>query len=252
MEKFKQSGTYLGIFVLLFFAITYALSLGIVKTSYFDTLHALSTLLYGGADNSITNDVIQYLRMPRFITALLIGCGLAVCGTVMQAVMKNPLADPYLLGLASGAGLGAVLAITAGLDNFMGFNCVGLFAFGGALTTTIFILLISIYYGRTNSLAVLLSGMAFNAICSALISFIITIYADAERIQSVTFWLMGSLLNSNWPNISALFAVVLSVTFFFCIRYRILDLMLWGDEASLTMGYDLTRERRLYLSLIHI
>lgn len=250
MKKLRQVIIYIGGCALFFLLITYALSLGTIQINYPDTLNILANFINNNSDNTdILSDVIYYLRLPRFIMALIIGSGLAVCGTVMQAVMKNPLADPYLLGISSGAGLGAVLAIICGATDFAGFDCIGFFAFSGALLVTFGILLISIYFGRSNSLSILLAGMAFNAVCSALISFIITVYADTEGIQNITFWLMGSLLNSDWQNLKYLLFTVLFISVFFCTRYRILNLMLLSDEASLTLGHDLIKSRRLYILL---
>lgn len=249
MNNFKQAVFYLSMLFALCFLITYALSLGTVTISYTDTLVTLNDILRNDLQNTINTDVICYLRLPRFILALTVGSGLAVCGTVMQAVMKNPLADPYLLGIASGAGLGAVVAIILGFSDLAGFDCVGLFAFGGAIIVTACIILVSVYYGKSNSLTVLLSGMAFNAVCSAIISLILAIYGDTESIQSVTFWLMGSLLNNEWSNIKYLFLAVAVISIFFFTRYRILNLMHLGDDVALTLGHDLSSSRRLYIFL---
>lgn len=225
-----------------------ALSSGIIDISLRQLLAILAALFTGG-EESILSDVIYYLRLPRFVMGLTVGGALAVCGTVMQAVMKNPLADPYLLGISSGAGLGAVLAIILGFSDFAGYDCVGVFAFGGALAVTLAILAISLYCGRANNLAVLLSGLALNAVCSAAISFLVAVFADAEKLQSVTFWLMGSLLKNDWESILAMAAAVAVVSLFLLTRFRILNLMLLGDDVSVTLGHDLSNSRRLYILL---
>lgn len=249
MKRQKEIIALLVIVALLFFLITYALSIGVFYVSYQQTMDTLIDIFKGNADNSIVSDLIHYLRLPRFALALLIGSGLAVSGCVMQAVLRNPLADPYLLGISSGAGLGAVIAIALGTTTFLGFDCVGLFAFSGAMAVTIFILIISIRFAKKNTLAILLTGIACNAVCVAIISFIMIIYADAEGIQNITFWLMGSLLNNDWENIKYLALLVIPVSVFFCTRYRILNLMLLGDEAALTLGHNLMLARNLYILL---
>ena len=233
--------------IFLLWAITYSLSMGIVEISYQETLDILK--FWQPQEASLAADTINYLRMPRFVLALIIGWGLALTGTVMQAIMKNPLADPYLLGISSGAGLGAVIAIVLGLENVAGFDCVGIFAFLGAMGITVCILAISAWNGKSGALSVLLSGMALNAICAAIMSFIIAVYASAEGIQSITFWLMGILLNASWDRISFLFIIVAIISIFFFSRYRILNLMLLGDEVSVTLGQDLSQARRLYILL---
>ena len=225
-----------------------SLSSGIIDISLRQLLNILAALA-AGQESGILGDVVAYLRLPRFVMGMVIGGALAVCGTVMQAVMKNPLADPYLLGISSGAGLGAVLAIVLGFSDFAGYDCIGIFAFAGAMAITLAILAISLYCGRANNLAVLLSGLALNAVCSAAISFLVAVFADAEKIQSVTFWLMGSLLKNDWQSIGFMAAVVAAVSAFLLTRFRILNLMLLGDEVSVTLGHDLSNSRRLYILL---
>lgn len=225
-----------------------ALSCGIIDISLVDALGSLINIT-NNRNESLIDDVIRYLRLPRFIMAISIGWGLAVCGAVMQAVMKNHLADPYLLGISSGASLGAIFAIIMGFSNIGGFDCVGIFAFAGAMITTCGILAISGICGHGNTMSVLLAGMAFNAISSAFINFIISIFADSDKIQNVTFWLMGSLLNNNWNNILVMVSVISVITIFFMTRFRTLNLMLMGDDVSVTLGRDITSSRRLYIFL---
>lgn len=114
---------------------------------------------------------------------------------------------------------------------------------------TIFIVLLSLRFGKSGTTAILLSGMALNAVCAAGISLLISIYADAERIQSVTFWLMGSLQTADWRNTGILLAVVFFISLYFVKNSRILNLMLLGDEVSVTLGYDLSKMRRIYILL---
>lgn len=230
--------------------LVYLLGQGTIEIGCRKTCQILADIIQGTmSDTDILADVIYYLRLPRFALAVLIGSGLAVSGCVMQAVMKNPLADPYLLGISSGAGLGAVLAIILGLTSVMGFDSIGFFAFIGALAVTVCIILIAFCFGSANTVTILLSGMAFNAVSAACISLIISVYADAERIQSVTFWLMGSLQNAKWENIYVLAIVVFCLLFYFYKNSRILNLMLFGDEAAITLGYDLAKIRMVYVFL---
>lgn len=231
----------------------YLLGQGTIEIEYNRTLQILLNIIQGNMSNTdILEDVIYYLRLPRFTLAFFIGCSLAMSGCVMQAIMKNPLADPYILGISSGAGLGAVIAIVLGFTNIMGVDSVGFFSFAGALAVTIGIIIISVCLGKANTTAVLLSGMVFNAISAACISLIITIYADAEGIQNVTFWLMGSLQNAQWDNIGILSFASIFLLIYFYKNSRILNLMLFGDEAAITLGYNLSRVRMVYIFLCAI
>ena len=233
-----------GLFLLIFI-----ISCGTVEISLSKTTSSILDFIKGIASYDIETDVIYYLRLPRLILAAIIGCGLSVTGCVMQAVMKNPLADPYLLGISSGAGLGAVIAIILGFTNFWQFDAVGCFAFIGAMAVSCFIVLLSLRFSKAGNTVILLSGMALNAVCAACISLIISVYADAERIQNVTFWLMGSLQNANWNSLILLGLVAICTSLYFAKNARMLNLMLLGDEASITLGYNLAKARRLYIML---
>lgn len=242
----------LGFLVLLTFVIVFVLSCGIIDMSFVSTSGIIFKLIQNPDGVGLYGDMISYLRLPRFVLALIVGCGLAISGTVMQAIMKNPLADPYLLGISSGASCGAVMAIILGFSNFAGLDCVGIFAFLGAMAVTIFILIFSGFYGRKSVAIVLLTGLAVNAICSAIMSFLVFVFSDIEHIQSLTYWLMGSLLNNNWNNILFLAVVVIAISIFFITRFRTLDLMLYGDDISMTLGKDLAKSRNLYIVLCAI
>ena len=242
----------IGVAVVLLLLLIYILSQGTIQISYIDPAHLLLDMIQGKSLDSLLGDVIYYLRLPRFLLALLLGAGLAITGAVMQAVMQNSLADPYLLGISSGAGLGAVISIVLGFTNIFGFDSVGFFAFLGAILVTLFIVLISALFGKTNTTTILLSGMALNAICGACISLLISVFADAERIQNVTFWLMGSLQNADWYNISVLAIVVIPTSIYFIKNTRMLNLMLLGDNVAVTLGYQISGARIKFIVLCSV
>lgn len=236
-------------FVAIAFVLIFVLSKGTVEISFVETGKIVYSFLQGKSSQNVVEDVIYYLRLPRFILSLLIGAGLGITGSVMQAVMRNPLADPYLLGISSGAGLGAVLSIVLGWTSIGGFDSVGFFAFVGAITVTLVIVLISFLFGNVNTTTILLAGMALNSICAACISLLISVFADAERIQNVTFWLMGSLQNANWMDILFLAFFVVSISAYFILNSRVLNLMLLGDSVATTLGYELSHHRIKYIVL---
>ena len=175
--------------------------------------------------------------------------GLSVCGVVMQAIVKNPLADPYILGVSSGASLGATVAIMLGVGAFLGAGSIGICAFAGAFGISLLVLLLSNIGGRSNSIKLLLAGMALSSVCSAFSSFVVYFANDKEGMQTLTYWLMGSLAGAKWQNLFFLFPIVLVSVLFFWTQYRSLNLMLLGDEVSITLGTDLHRRRQGYLLL---
>ena len=133
-------------------------------------------------------DVVWFIRLPRLMLAVAVGMALSVSGTVMQAIVKNPLADPYILGVSSGASLGATLAIMLGIGTALGSNFIGIMGCLGALGVSFMVMMLSNIGGRSNSVKLLLSGMALSAVCSAFSSFIVYFANNKEGMMSITYW----------------------------------------------------------------
>lgn len=251
------AGIQFNLFLLLLFfilalALFWALSIGTVHISQSQIYDALWQQLESGTPveapgQGPVHDIIWILRFPRLILAALVGAGLSVCGVVMQAIVKNPLADPYILGISSGASLGATAAILLGIGVFLGPNFVGIAAFIGAMAVSMAVLFISNLGGRSTSVKLLLAGMALSAVCSAFSSFIVYFANDKEGIQTITYWLMGSLAGVRWNELMVIGPVIILSVLFFWTQSRMLNLMLLGDEAAITMGTDLHLYRQAYL-----
>jgi len=239
-------------FTAVIFTAVYAVSIGTIDIKLSKIFHVI--LAHFNPDVYAENyssgplrDVILLIRMPRVVLAAIVGIALAVVGVVMQAIVKNPLADPYILGVSSGASLGATLAILLGVGGFLGGNFVGIMAFIGAFAISIAVLLISNIGGKSNSIKLLLAGMALSALCSSFSSFIIFFANDREGIKTITYWLMGSLAGAKWSQITFILPLILMGTVFFISQYRNLNLMLLGDEVAITLGKDLNKSRKIYL-----
>jgi len=197
-------------------------------------------------------DIIWLLRMPRIILAVCVGAGLAVSGVIMQAIVKNPLADPYILGISSGASFGATAAVLLGVGQFLGPNFIGISAFLGAFVISLMVLFISNIGGHANSVKLLLSGMALSAVCSAFSSFIVYFANNMEGIQTISYWLMGSLAGAKWEELFLLIPLLFICILFLWSQKRVLNLMLMGDDAAITMGYDLHIYRQVYLLVVAV
>ena len=250
--------TFAGVVVLLLAAllvsILLAVQTGSTRISWGDILNVVKFRLFGAGDPEVYGkgavpDIVWYIRLPRLMLAVAVGAALAVCGVIMQAIVKNPLADPYVLGISSGASLGATVAILLGVGSFLGSNFVGILGFAGAFGVSLLVILLSNVGGRSNSVRLLLAGMALSSVCSAASSFVVYFASDREGMMSVTYWLMGSLAGAEWGQIAFLLPFVLLCTLFFWSQSRTLNLMLLGDEVSVTLGADLHRWRLLYLLL---
>jgi iron complex transport system permease protein len=177
-----------------------------------------------------------------------VGMALAVSGVAMQAVVKNPLANPYILGVSSGAAFGATTAILVGAFGIFGHYAVSMGAFTGAVITSLFVFTIAFSgQGRGNTVKLLLAGMAINAICSAFTNFIIYTANDAEGIKTVTFWSMGGLTSASWTLLKVPFIVTLICVVFLLTQFRILNVLLVGEESAITLGINIVAMRKIYL-----
>lgn len=238
--------------VLLVLAFLWALSIGTVKLSFIQIYEGIVNQFTSGiaietAGQGPLHDIIWLLRLPRLVLAALVGMGLSVCGVIMQAVVKNPLADPYILGISSGASLGATAAILLGIGVALGENFVGIAAFIGAFAMSLGVLFISNLGGRSNSVKLLLAGMALSAVCGAFSSFIVYFANNKEGMQTIAYWMMGSFAGAKWETLAVIGPIVVLAVMFFWTQSRMLNLMLLGDESALTLGTDLHIYRQIYL-----
>ena len=238
--------------VLLVLAFLWALSIVTVKLSFMQIYEGIVNQFTSGmaietAGQGPVHDIIWLLRLPRLVLAALVGMGLSVCGVIMQAVVKNPLADPYILGISSGASLGATAAILLGIGVALGENFVGIAAFIGAFAMSLGVLFISNLGGRSNSVKLLLAGMALSAVCGAFSSFIVYFANNKEGMQTIAYWMMGSFAGAKWETLAVIGPIVLLAVLFLWTQSRMLNLMLLGDESALTLGTDLHIYRQIYL-----
>ena len=244
-------GTSVILLIILFLSIGFAVTMGSVDISIKEVYEVILYKLFNIGDSSIgagaVADVVWLIRMPRIVLAIAVGAGLSVVGIVMQAIVKNPLADPYILGVSSGASLGATLAVVLGIGSVFGSNSLGVMGFIGAFGVSILVLMISNIGGRSNSIKLLLAGMALSSVCSSFSSFLVYISDDSQKLKTITFWLMGSLAGAKWNEIVIILPVIILGTIFFVTQYRTLNLMLLGDEVSITLGTDLHKFRIIYL-----
>ena len=244
--------------VFLDFSLLFAVSVGSVKIPMSEVYGVITDNIgkwiehiFTGSEfapvSGTVGDVVWYIRLPRLILAISIGLGLAVCGVIMQAVVKNPLAEPYVLGISSGASLGATSAILLGVGAALGPNFVGIMACVGAFAISVGVVGISNIGGRSNSVKLLLAGMALSSVCSAFSNLIVYFAHDKEGIETITYWMMGSMAGASWDKIALILPVSVVGTLIFLTQCRTLNLMLLGDESAITLGKDLHRWRQVYL-----
>ena len=214
-------------------------------------LGEVRAMLPGGTASAggSVRDVVWLIRLPRLILAVGVGMGLSVCGAVMQAIVKNPLADPYVLGVSSGAYLGASLAMLLGLGGLLGGSAMGVLGCAGALLVSLGVMALANLGGRSNAVKLLLAGTALSAVCSGFSNFFIFLLNDDHAASAVVQWSMGSLAAADWGSNAVIVTVAVLGTLFFWTQYRNLNLMLLGDDCAVTLGTDLHRWRLIYLTV---
>lgn len=194
---------------------------------------------------STIDSVVWSLRAPRGLLALIVGAGLALAGVVMQTLVRNPLADPYLLGVSSGASVGATAVITIGVFTSFGLYAISVGALFGALAATAIVYLITLAQGGLTSLRLILTGVVASSAFSALASFLVFKAQDARAAQGVMFWMLGSVVGAQWDRLLLPALVVLAAFLVLMFMSNPLDAMAAGPDTAAALGVNVERLRQI-------
>ena len=192
--------------------------------------------------STLRDGIVWQLRLPRVLTAAAVGAGLALSGAVMQAITRNPLADPYLLGLSGGASLGAVSVLVLGATLLLAPA-----AFVGALAALLATLLIARASGPLSPSRTVLAGVAVSAFAAAVTSFVIFWTATGDSYREILAWLLGSLAGARWPAVAIAVGAIVIVGIPLALSARTLDAFAFGDTAAAALGVPVERTRWLLL-----
>ncbi|MFD7460749.1 MULTISPECIES: FecCD family ABC transporter permease [unclassified Streptomyces] len=196
----------------------------------------------GGAESDrVAESVLWNVRFPRIVLSLLIGASLGCAGALMQGVFGNPLAEPGTIGVSLGAAVGAVAAISLGLD-FLGNWTLPAMAFAAGLATVLLVYATSRAGGRTEVVTLILTGIAVNAFAGALVGLFIFL-ADTAAVNQITFWQLGSLAQATWPKVLAVLPCAALGLTLAPLYARRLDLLALGDRPARHLGVDVERLR---------
>jgi iron complex transport system permease protein len=192
--------------------------------------------------------IVLKLRLPRVLLAALVGVCLALSGAVMQALFQNPMADPYIVGVSSGAGLGAVLAMMLAVPlALLGLVSVPVFAFLGAFGVVVLVYVLSQRAGRVHAATLLLTGIAVGSLVGAVTSFLLLVME--QDLRGVLFWLLGGLGGRSWSHV-AMIAPAAAIGLVAClIAARPLNLLLLGEDTAASLGLDVAQTKRWLLAL---
>lgn len=231
----------LGLLALLIASLVLAVTFGpadIAPAEVWQTIGYHLGLVAENPVGRLRDAIIWELRLPRVLTAAAVGAGLALCGAVMQALTRNPLADPYLLGLSSGASLGAVAFLLLGAALLMPLG-----AFLGAGAAMALTLLVTQLLGGATPTRAILAGISISALAAAATSFLIFWSATGDSYREILSWLMGSLSGVVWSEALLVLAALALAGLPVLLSGRALDAFAFGDTAAATLGVDVARLR---------
>jgi iron complex transport system permease protein len=225
-----------------------AVSVGEMRIPLVTTLQAFSNRLLGTAYavSRVQEGVIWDYRLSRALMAACLGGGLAVCGAVLQALLRNPLAEPYVLGLSAGASTGAVAVVIAGLGG--GLVSLSGGAFAGALLALAAVALLAAAAGG-GAERVILAGVVVSQLFTAVTAYVVTSAANAEQARGVMFWLLGNLSGVRWPDVALAAPVVLAAALACLLHARALDAFTFGTDAAASLGVPTRRVRGVLFAL---
>ncbi len=234
--------------VVLALSIALAITLGPAELSVRD-VYAVVFEHWGIGESGLSrikDGIVWELRLPRTVLAAVCGAGLALCGAIMQSLLRNPLADPFVLGISSGASTGAVSVVVLGIGG--GIVSLSAGAFLGAVVSFALVMLLAAGAGGGTA-RVVLAGVAGTQLFSALTSFIVISSADAEQTRGVLFWLLGSLSGVGWTDVLLCSAACL-VGIVVCLFHApALDAFTFGNDSAATLGISVRRVRVLLLTV---
>lgn len=196
-----------------------------------------------------TQNIVWFLRAPRVLLGALVGAALTLSGVGMQAFTKNPLAEPYILGISSGASLGAVLAMLVGVTLPTGTMTVSAGAFVGALVSIVLVYTLSRSGSTITPIRLILVGVAVSAMFSAFTNYLVYTAPDDAAVREATFWMLGGLGSAEWEDLPALALLVPPAFVVMLLLARPLNAMMMGDSSAITLGVNLNLVRKVLIAV---
>lgn len=245
--RYRLRTTILALTAALLVTVAFGVALGPTVIPLDDVTRYITAALTGGtinADEAVAYRIIWQVRVPRVLLAVLVGAGLSVVGVAIQAMVRNALADPFVLGVSSGASVGASSVVVFGLFASLGVYAISAAALLGALVASTFVYLIA--RGRTGlaPLRLVLTGIALAYGFQAVTSLVVFLSPNYQAASTVLFWLLGSLGAATWGSLPLAACGVLTCVVALLWRSRSLDVLAMGDETAASLGVDPVATRR--------
>ena len=209
--------------------------------------HLTGKEIYAVEWPAYADGIVWGMRLPKVLVASCVGAGLSLVGILMQAMTKNSMADPYLLGISSGASAGATAAILVGSLPIIGAVTVQAGAFIGAIVSSVLVFILAGASGRVSSTKLILSGTAISALFSSMSNFLIFMQNNEKKLSSVLFWMSGSFASAKWADVLPVFIVLIICIVIILLENRALDALLLGEEMAITIGVDVPKLKILII-----
>lgn len=254
IEKRKHYNIQFLLFLLVLFClIIISCTLGAADISFFQAIRIILSKIPILNKFIIMNDIkdtsiliVLKIRLPRILLAGLIGMGLSIVGVTFQSLFKNPMADPYVLGVSSGSALGATIAIVMGFEySLLGLGAISMMAFAGAVISTSIVYNIARIGNKVSSSTLLLSGISMSFLLSSIISLIMTF--NRNEVEKIVFWTMGSVSTANINQVIFLSPVIFIGIIIISIFSRDLNIMLTGEDTAKSLGVEVETTKKLLL-----
>lgn len=228
-------------------SVTLALGIGPVSVAPGEVwrilVHRVAPGLATPTGPAVHETILLEVRLPRVLLGVLVGAGLSVVGVTLQALVRNPLADPHIIGVSAGASVGATAVIVFGINTF-GIYSLSAAAFVGALIALLLVYVLAQRSGRLSPLRLILAGVAISYLFAAVTSFLIFRAQNAAVIRSVTFWLLGGLGAARWSYLTLPAIAVIGGVVVLTLQARRLDAIMLGDDTAASLGVDTSRFRK--------
>jgi iron complex transport system permease protein len=242
-DRLPLTPVLIGCTVLLLVTMTLGVAFGSVGLSPGAVWQVVISHLFGHPTDSVADEIVWEIRLPRVLLAAVVGAALTTAGTVVQALVRNALADPYLLGVSSGASVGATAVLLFGAFASLGVWALSLGSVLGALAAMATVFLVSRTSRQLAPTQLILCGVVLSALFESVTSFLI-FRGNPQATQSVLFWLLGSFGNANWTQLPIPALCLLAAIGYLIAQGRPLNALATGSEAAVSLGVDVARLRR--------
>lgn len=231
----KKRRLFIFLIIIVLIASLLSITVGAANISFIKTIEIIISKLTSNGNDPIFDKIIFDIRLPRVLMAALVGIGLSISGVAFQGIFMNSMADPYVLGISSGAALGATISIIYKLDA-QGPMATTICGFLGAITTVVIVYSISRVGSKIPTTTLLLSGVALNFFMSSLISMIMIL--KRESMERIVYWTMGSLSNSSYKQLLIVSPIINIIAFYFYMHYRTFNAMASGQDSAYILGVE--------------